>query len=81
MFENRDPSPSRTPSRDPTRLFLVLLLVMAVPLTSGRAIAQESVSADSAERGHAIQSWDDQPDWVTSLVFLKDGSARVRGDL
>ncbi len=46
---------------------------MSAPLMSGRAIAQESVSAESAERGHAIQSWDDQPDWVTSLVFLKDG--------
>ncbi len=73
MLENRDPSPFQTPSRVPSRLFLVLLIGMAVPFTSGRAVAQESVSAESAERGHAIQSWDDQPDWVTSLVFLKDG--------
>ncbi len=73
MLENRDPSPFQTPSRVPSRLFLVLLIGMAVPFTFGRAVAQESVSAESAERGHAIQSWDDQPDWVTSLVFLKDG--------
>jgi predicted dehydrogenase/sugar lactone lactonase YvrE len=73
MLENRCLSPFQTPSRVPTRLLLVLLIGMAVPLMSGRAIAQESVSAESAERGHAIQSWDDQPDWVTSLLFLKDG--------
>lgn len=73
MLEHHCLSPFQTPSRVPTRLFLLLLIGMAVPLVSRRAIAQDSVSAESAERGHAIQSWDDQPDWVTSLLFLKDG--------
>jgi predicted dehydrogenase/sugar lactone lactonase YvrE len=73
MLENRDPSQSPMFSRVPTRFFLVLLIGLSVPLSCGRAIAQESLSAESTERGHAVQSWDDLPDWVTSLAFLKDG--------
>src|ERR1700722_2202100 len=73
MIDNRPPSPSRTPSRVSTQTFLVLLIGLSVPLSCGRAIAQESVSAESPERGRAVQSWDDQPDWVTSLAFLRDG--------
>ena len=34
--------------------------------------AQEG-PGDSSAASRLVQSWEDQPDWVTSLAFLKDG--------
>lgn len=50
----------------------ILLICISVMLACARARAQETISAESPA-GRTIQTWDDLPDWVTSLVFLKDG--------
>jgi WD40 repeat protein len=48
------------------------LFCISLALAPTSAQAQE-VTAVESPTGHTIQTWDDLPDWVTSLVFLKDG--------
>src|ERR1700685_20405 len=56
------------PRRPPLAQPIFLLIVLA----GGRgqlALAQ----ADAGGLGRLVQTWEDQPDWVTALAFLKDG--------
>jgi WD40 repeat protein len=50
----------------------IFLICLSVVLASARARAQESTAVETPA-GRTIQTWEDLPDWVTSLVFLKDG--------
>jgi len=50
----------------------VFLTCLLLALATGRARAQD-VTAVESPAGHTVQTWEDLPDWVTSLVFLKDG--------
>ena len=50
----------------------ILLICTIFFLARGPLDAQENGSGEPTG-GHAIQTWEDMPDWVTSLVFLKDG--------
>jgi WD40 repeat protein/predicted dehydrogenase len=43
-----------------------------IALACGSARAQENGPGEAAG-SHSVQTWEDQPDWVTSLSFLKDG--------
>ena len=49
------------------------LLCVFLALACGSVRSQESGPGEPPGGGLAIQSWDDQRDWVTSLAFLKDG--------
>jgi WD40 repeat protein/predicted dehydrogenase len=52
---------------------LGLPLFMLVALTCGTVRAQDVGPGEPPGAGRAIQIWEDQRDWVTSLAFLKDG--------
>src|ERR1700722_7639370 len=50
----------------------VLLACLLVAVASGPAQTQE-VAPVEAPAARTIVTWDDLPDWVTSVAFLKDG--------
>ncbi len=54
------------------RRWSAALLISVILPFAGPLRAQENGAAEPSA-AHAIQTWEDMPDWVTSLVFLKDG--------
>jgi predicted dehydrogenase len=50
----------------------LFLISVSIAMACGRALTQETTTVESPA-GHTVQTWDDLPDWVTSLVFLRDG--------